>query len=110
MSFPLPTYSQCNTTHKLGIYQRDGADPALFAAPFPYHVSRFSCCLAVLLSAWLPAWLSLSAGVMHSVLTCLAFAHGMVKLYSQPHLSGSNQTQANKGRGGTLQKEKHLYF
>ena len=89
---------------------RDGADPALFAAPFPYHVSGLSCCLAVLLSAWLPAWLSLSVGVMHSVLTCLAFTHNMVKLYSQPHLSGSNQNQANKGRDGTLQKEKHLYF
>lgn len=73
-------------------------------------VSGLSCCLAVLLSAWLPAWLSLSIGVMHSVLTCLAFAHDMVKLHSQPHLCGSNQNQANKGRDGTLQKEIHLYF
>lgn len=91
-------------------YQRNGADPALFAALFPYHVSGLSCCLAVLPSAWLPAWLSLSVGVTHSVLTRLAFTHDMVKLYSQPHLSGSNQNQANRGRGGTLQKEKHLYF
>lgn len=110
VSFPLPTCSQCNTTHKLSSYQRDGADPALFAAPFPYHISGLSSCLAVLLSAWLPAWLSLSIGVMHNVLTCLAFTHNMVKLYSQPHLSGSNQNQENKGREGTVQKEKHLYF
>lgn len=83
-------------THKLACYQRDRADPALLTAPFPYHVSGLSCCLAVLLSAWLPAWLSLSIGVMHSVLTCLDFAHDMVKLYSQPHLCGSNQNQAKE--------------
>jgi len=103
---PLPTSSQCNKTHKLASCQRDGADPALLAAPFPYPVSGLSCCLAVLPPAWLLAWLLLSTGVTHSVLMCLAFTHDMVK----PHRSGSNQNQANKGREGTLQKEKHLYF
>lgn len=34
VSFPLPTSSQCNTTHKLTSYQQDGDDPAPFAAPF----------------------------------------------------------------------------
>lgn len=97
VSFPLPTSSQCNTTHKLASYQRNGADPALFAAPFPYHVSGLSCCLAVLVSAWLPAWLSLRVWVMHSVLTCLAFTHDMVKLYSQPHLSVRRWQQPKPG-------------
>lgn len=38
VSFPLPT---CHMTHKLHIYQRDGAD----AAPFSYPVSGLSCSL-----------------------------------------------------------------
>lgn len=92
-------------THKLHSHQRWGRSfpfslPCLWAQLLP----------ALLLPAWLPAGLSLSTGVMHRVLTCLDFTHHRVKLCSQPHLSGNNQKQANKGRDGTLQNEKHLYF
>lgn len=80
------------------------------SCPFSLPCPWAQLLLAVPLPAGLPAWLSLSPGVMHSVLTCLAFTHHRVKLYSQPHLSGSNQKQAHKGRDGTLQNEKHLYF